>query len=44
MLGVEAVRGKPLSEKAESIIYTAGALMVGALMIFAVFNDIARFF
>jgi regulator of sigma E protease len=44
MLGVEAVRGKPLSEKAESIIYTAGVLMVGALMIFAVFNDIARFF
>ena len=44
LLGVEAIRGKPLSEKAENFIYTSGALMVGALMIFAVFNDIARFF
>lgn len=44
LLGIEAVRGKPLSEKTENVIYTGGALMVGALMIFAIFNDIARFF
>ena len=44
LLGIEAIRGKPLSEKTENFIYTGGALMVGALMIFAVFNDIARFF
>ena len=44
LLGIEAIRGKPLSEKTENVIYTGGALMVGALMIFAVFNDIARFF
>jgi len=43
LLGIEALRGKPLSEKTESFIYTGGALMVGALMIFAVFNDISRF-
>ncbi|MDB9748050.1 RIP metalloprotease RseP, partial [Gammaproteobacteria bacterium] len=35
LLGIEAVRGKPLSEKTENIIYTGGAVMVGALMIFA---------
>ena len=44
LLGVEAIRGKPLAEKTENLIYTVGALMVGALMIFAVFNDVARFF
>ena len=43
LLGIEAIRGKPLSEKTENVIYTGGALMVGALMIFAIFNDIARF-
>tara|TARA_Y100000994_G_scaffold126383_1_gene103740 strand:+ start:67 stop:1440 length:1374 start_codon:yes stop_codon:yes gene_type:complete len=44
LLGVEAVRGKPLPEKAENIIYTGGAVLVIMLMIFAVFNDVARFF
>ena len=44
LLGIEAIRGKPLSEKTENVIYTGGALIVGALMIFAIFNDIARFF
>ena len=44
LLGVEAVRGKPLPEKAENIIYTGGAALVIMLMIFAVFNDVARFF
>jgi regulator of sigma E protease len=44
LLGLEAIRGKPLEEKAENIIYTGGAFIVGALIIFAVFNDVARFF
>ena len=43
LLGIEAIRGKPLTEKTENLVYTGGALMVGALMIFAIFNDISRF-
>ena len=43
LLAIEAVRGKPFTEKTENFIYTGGALMVGALMIFAIFNDISRF-
>ena len=43
LLGIEAIRGKPFTEKTENFIYTGGALMVGALMIFAIFNDVARF-
>ena len=44
LLGIEALRGRPLTEKTENYIYTGGALMVGALMIFVIFNDVARFF
>ena len=44
LLGIEAIRGKPLPEKVENIIYSGGAIMVGMLMIFAIFNDISRFF
>ena len=43
LLGIEAIRGKPLAEKTENLVYTGGALMVVALMIFAIFNDISRF-
>ena len=43
LLGIEAIRGKPFTEKTENFIYTGGALMVGALMIFAIFNDVSRF-
>ena len=43
LLGIEAIRGKPFTEKTENFIYTGGAIMVGALMIFAIFNDVARF-
>ena len=43
LLGLEAVRGKPLTDRTENLVYTGGALMVGALMIFAIFNDISRF-
>ena len=44
LLGIEALRGKPLSEKSENFISTSGAVLVGALMIFAIFNDVSRFF
>jgi regulator of sigma E protease len=44
LLGIEALRGKPLSEKVENYIYSGGAILVGMLMIFAVFNDVSRFF
>ncbi len=44
LLGLEALRGKPLSEKVENYIYSGGAILVGMLMIFAVFNDVSRFF
>lgn len=43
LLGLEAIRGKPLADRTENLVYTCGALMVGALMIFAIFNDISRF-
>jgi regulator of sigma E protease len=43
LLAIETVRGKPFTEKTENFIYTGGALMVGALMIFAIFNDVSRF-
>ena len=43
LLGIEAVRGKPLPEKAENMIYTGGTVLVVMLMIFAIFNDISRF-
>lgn len=44
LLGIEAIRGKPLPEKVENYIYSVGGFLVIALMIFAVFNDVARFF
>jgi len=43
LLGLEAIRGKPLADRTENLVYTGGALMVGALMFFAIFNDISRF-
>ena len=43
LLGIEALRGKPLSERSENFIYSVGALLIGALMIFAIFNDVSRF-
>ena len=43
LLGVEAVRGKPLPEIVENYVFTIGAVLVGMLMIFAVFNDISRY-
>lgn len=43
LLGIEAVRGEPLPEKVEGYVFTVGAIMVGMLMIFAIFNDISRY-
>jgi regulator of sigma E protease len=43
MLGVEAVRGSPMSEKMENMFYLSGWVAVGFLMVFAVFNDISKF-
>jgi regulator of sigma E protease len=43
LLGIEAVRGKPLPEKVEGYVFTVGAILVGMLMIFAIFNDISRY-
>ncbi len=43
LLGIEAVRGKPLPEKIEGYVFTVGAVLVGMLMIFAIFNDISRY-
>ena len=36
----EAIRGKPLSERAQEFGFKVGMALVGALMIFATFNDI----
>ena len=44
LLGIEAIRGKPLSEKIENMVFTGGAAIVVMLMFFAIFNDISRFF
>ena len=44
LLGIEAIRGKPLPEKIENMVFTGGAAIVVMLMFFAIFNDISRFF
>ena len=38
--GIEAVRGKPLSERAQEVGFRIGFAIVVMLMIFATFNDI----
>lgn len=43
LLGIEAIRGKPLPEKVEGYVFTVGAILVGMLMIFAIFNDVSRY-
>lgn len=40
--GIEAIRGKPLGEKAQEIGLTIGLALVMMLMIFATYNDIMR--
>jgi regulator of sigma E protease len=39
---VEAVRGRPLSERAQEVGFRIGLAIVVMLMIFATFNDILR--
>ncbi|MFA7428634.1 MAG: RIP metalloprotease RseP [Rhodospirillaceae bacterium] len=41
--GVEALRGKPLGERAQEVGLRLGLVFVIGLMIFATFNDIVRF-
>ena len=43
MLGIEAVRGSPMSEKMENLFFMSGRVAVGSLMIFAIYNDISKF-
>ena len=43
MLGVEAVRGSPMPERIENLFFMFGWVAVGALMIFAIYNDISKF-
>tara|TARA_Y100000385_G_scaffold98414_1_gene101795 strand:- start:1325 stop:2668 length:1344 start_codon:yes stop_codon:yes gene_type:complete len=43
MLGIEAVRGSPMSEKMENLFFMSGWIAVGSLMIFAIYNDISKF-
>ncbi len=38
--GIEAVRGRPLSERAQEVGFRIGLAIVVMLMIFATFNDI----
>ncbi|MDQ6979290.1 MAG: RIP metalloprotease RseP [Mariprofundaceae bacterium] len=42
-LGLEAVRGRPLSPETMEKTQVVGVLLIAALMIFAFYNDIARF-
>ena len=41
--GIEAVRGKPLSERAQEVGFRIGFAIVVMLMIFATYNDILHF-
>ncbi|MCR4865344.1 MAG: RIP metalloprotease RseP [Lachnospiraceae bacterium] len=41
---IEAIRGKPVPEEKEGIVQLAGFVLLFALMIFVMFNDIMRFF
>jgi regulator of sigma E protease len=41
--GIEAIRGRPLSERAQELGFRVGLAIVVMLMIFATFNDIIHF-
>jgi regulator of sigma E protease len=41
---IEAVRGRPLSEKAQEIGFRIGFVLVGMLMVLATWSDLARSF
>ncbi len=42
--GIEAIRGRPLSERAQEFGFRIGLALVAMLMIFASYNDILHFF
>ncbi len=42
--GIEAIRGKPLSERAQEVGFRVGLAIVVMLMIFATFNDLSHIF
>lgn len=39
---IEAIRGKPLSEKAQEMGFTLGMLIIFSLMVFTTYNDVFR--
>jgi regulator of sigma E protease len=40
--GIEAIRGKPLSERVQDIVLRIGIAMIVTLMVFALYNDLMR--
>ncbi len=40
--GIEAIRGRALNERAQEVAFRLGLAMVGTLMVFSTYNDIAR--
>jgi len=44
LLGVEKIKGSPLSEKTQGIIAYAGWVLVGTFILYVTFNDIVRSF
>ena len=42
--GIEAIRGQALNERTQEFAFRIGLAMVGALMIFSTYNDLARLF
>ena len=44
LLGVEKIKGSPLSEKTQGIIAYAGWILVGTFILYVTFNDIVRSF
>ncbi len=43
-LVIEVIRGKPIDQEKEAMIHFAGIMVILALMVFVMFNDIGRFF
>lgn len=43
-LGIEGVRGKPLSERVQIVAQQVGMVLLGSLMIFVFYNDLFRIF
>lgn len=43
MYSIEAVRGKPLSQRVQEIMFTTGFVLVMGLMVFALWNDFKRY-